>query len=130
IRHTDNEDAMAVWAGEDGSAALVVCDGVTTATRSAEASLGAAEAALQTLTSTSGSAAERIVAATDAAAEAVAQVGRDFPDSAPSCTYVAVVVEDGLATYGSVGDSRGYWIPDEGEPRRLTTDDSMAEEQI
>lgn len=130
IRHADNEDAMAVWAGEDGRVALVVCDGVTTATRSAEASLAAAEAALHVLTEGTDAPAERLVRATDAAAEAVAQVGRDFPDSAPSCTFVAVVVEDGAATFGSVGDSRGYWFPDDGEPQRLTTDDSMAEEQV
>ncbi|GGK68222.1 PP2C family protein-serine/threonine phosphatase [Ornithinimicrobium pekingense] len=130
IRHADNEDAMAVWDGGEGRVALVVCDGVTTATRSAEASLAAAEAALQVLTGATDAPAERLVRATDAAAEAVAQVGRDFPDSAPSCTFVSVVVEDGLATFGSVGDSRGYWVPDEGTPQRLTTDDSLAEEQV
>lgn len=130
IRHADNEDAMAVWTDAQGRAALVVCDGVTTATRSAEASLAAAEAAQQILATSTEAPAERLVAATDAAAEAVAQVGRDFPESAPSCTFVAVVVEGAVATYASVGDSRGYWIPDEGEPLRMTTDDSMAEEQV
>jgi serine/threonine protein phosphatase PrpC len=29
-----------------------------------------------------------------------------------------------------VGDSRAYWLPDEGAPRLLTTDDSFAAEQI
>ena len=130
IRHEDNEDAMAVWADGTGRAALVVCDGVTTATRSAEASMAAADAALEVLVDDALAPAERIVAATDAAAEAVEQVGRDFPESAPSCTYVAALVQDGTATVGSVGDSRAYWLPDSGEPRRLTTDDSMAEEQV
>ncbi|MGC5583486.1 PP2C family protein-serine/threonine phosphatase [Ornithinimicrobium sp. W1665] len=130
LRHEDNEDAMAVWADGRGRAALVVCDGVTTATRSAEASLAAADAALAVLVDGSLEPDERIVAATDAAAEAVEQVGRDFPDSAPSCTYVAALVQDGTATVGSVGDSRAYWLPDAGEPLRLTTDDSMAEEQV
>ena len=148
IRHEDNEDAMAVWAaeGEALQAALVVCDGVTTATRSAEASLAAAYAAVEVLTpddpatssdaatssdsATSADPAERLARAADAAAEAVEEVGREFPDSAPSCTLVMAVVEDGLATVGNVGDSRAYWIPDEGEPARLTRDDSMAEEQV
>lgn len=130
IRHEDNEDAMAVWADGTGRAALVVCDGVTTATRSAEASMAAADAALEVLVHDALAPAERIVAATDAAAEAVEQVGRDFPESAPSCTYVAALFRDGSATVGSVGDSRAYWLPDSGEPVRLTTDDSMAEEQV
>ena len=132
IRHEDNEDAMAVWGDPDdpGRAVLVVCDGVTTATRSAEASLAAAEAALAALTGADEPVQERLVLATDAAAAAVRQVGEEFPDSAPSCTLVAAVVEEGTATLASVGDSRGYWLPDEGEPARLTTDDSMAEEQV
>ncbi|AXH95704.1 PP2C family protein-serine/threonine phosphatase [Ornithinimicrobium avium] len=130
VRHTDNEDAMAVWADEEGRVALVVCDGVSTAARSAEASLAAADAAVQVLSSSTDAPPERLVTATSAAAAAVDQVGLDFPDSAPSCTFVAAVVEDGTATVGSVGDSRGYWLPDQGEAHRLTTDDSMAEEQV
>lgn len=130
IRHADNEDAMALWADGTGRAAMVVCDGVTTASRSAEASLAAAEAAVGVLSTSTDAPAERLTRATEAAGAAVDQVGRDFPDSAPSCTFVAVVVEDGTATFGSVGDSRGYWVPDEGEAHRLTTDDSMAEEQV
>ena len=31
---------------------------------------------------------------------------------------------------GWVGDSRAYWLPDDGESRLLTTDDSWAAEQI
>ena len=134
IRHDDNEDAMAVWAGTgpDGShrAALVACDGVTTATRSAEASLAAAYAALEALTTSEETPEQRLGRAADAAAAAVEEVGMEFPGSAPSCTLVMALVEDGVATVGNVGDSRAYWIPDEGEPRRLTRDDSMAEEQV
>ena len=132
VRHTDNEDAMALWgdAADPTRAALVVCDGVTTATRSAEASLAAAQAALAALTGADDPVLERMAVATDAAAAAVRQVAEDFPDSAPSCTFVAAVVADGVATVGSVGDSRGYWMPDDGEPVQLSTDDSMAQEQV
>ncbi|SOC52131.1 PP2C family protein-serine/threonine phosphatase [Ornithinimicrobium cerasi] len=134
IRHTANEDAMAVWAEEDADggvrAALVVCDGVSSAARSAEASLAAAYAALEVLTSSDAGPDERLVLATDAAARAVAEVGEEFPDAAPSCTYVAAVVEGGTASVGSVGDSRAYWLPETSEPRRLTRDDSVAEEQV
>jgi serine/threonine protein phosphatase PrpC len=134
IRHTANEDAMAVWA-EGGTdvdlrAALVVCDGVSSAARSAEASLAAAYAALEILTTSDAPADERLSTATDAAATAVSMVGEQFPDAAPSCTYVAAVVEGGTATVGNVGDSRAYWLPVSGEPRRLTRDDSVAEEQV
>ena len=35
-----------------------------------------------------------------------------------------------LLVVGWVGDSRAYWLPDVGEPRLLTVDDSFAAEQI
>ncbi|MDO5740157.1 MAG: serine/threonine-protein phosphatase [Ornithinimicrobium sp.] len=132
LRHTDNEDAMAVWAQEDDPTrvALVVCDGVTTATRSAEASLAAAFAAIEVLSTSDDEPTSRLSTATAAAARAVEQVGEEFPDSAPSCTYVAAVIEDGTATVGTIGDSRAYWMPDEGGPVLLTRDDSLAQEQI
>lgn len=149
IRHTDNEDAMAVSA--DGArAALVVCDGVSTAPRSSEASLAAARAALavlETATSTGlkvpgareAALEARLGAATDAADEAVRRVAEEITEAdhhervrstSPSCTFVAGVIEDDLLVVGSVGDSRAYWFPDEGEPLLLTTDDSLAQEQV
>ncbi|WP_130012219.1 PP2C family protein-serine/threonine phosphatase [Serinicoccus sediminis] len=130
-RHRDNEDAMALWADDDepGRAVLVVCDGVSSAPRSAEASLAAAEAAREQLRGT-GDATERHERAARAAADAVAEVAADHPRDSPSCTYVSAVVEGGRASIASIGDSRAYWLPDQGEPQRLTSDDSMAEEQV
>ncbi|WP_226343808.1 PP2C family protein-serine/threonine phosphatase [Agilicoccus flavus] len=153
IRHESNEDALAVAADETGrSATIVVCDGVSTAARSALASASAAQAALEVLRSSTsrgvavvpsavaGALGARLDAAADAAAAAVAAVTREMdehPDgeddlypSNPSCTFVAAVVDGDVALVGSVGDSRAYWLPDAGEPRRLTTDDSWAEEQV
>ena len=46
----------------------------------------------------------------------------------PSCTLVCALCRDGEIVIGSVGDSRAYWI-DSGGVRRLTVDDSWAEEQ-
>jgi serine/threonine protein phosphatase PrpC len=43
---------------------------------------------------------------------------------------VAAVLEDGEVVAGVVGDSRAYWLPDDGEPALLTVDDSWAAEQI
>ncbi len=150
LKHAGNEDAMAV-AATGGRAQIVVCDGVSTAARSAEASTAAADAALAVL---SGSRAHgvggakaalaaaigaRIDAAADAAADAVQQVtdalrqelgNNPMIGSLPSCTFVAAAVEDDLAVVGSVGDSRGYWLPDDAEPMRLTTDDSWAEFRV
>ncbi|KUG53598.1 hypothetical protein AVL62_02105 [Serinicoccus chungangensis] len=130
-RHRDNEDAMALWADDDqpGRAVLVVCDGVSSAPRSAEASLAAAEAALEQLRG-SGDPEQRHDRAARAAADAVAEVAGENHRDAPSCTYVSAVVEDGRASIASIGDSRAYWLPDDGEPQRLTSDDSMAEEQV
>lgn len=144
VRHHRNEDAMAVAADErpGSSAVLVVCDGVSTSEDSDVASLAAARAARAVLV---GSRAQglgtdsalaavigaRLDAAADAASEAVARAtSPDHGDSPPSCTFVAAVVERDRIVAGVVGDSRAYWLPDAGEPRLLTVDDSWAAEQI
>ncbi|WP_151524197.1 PP2C family protein-serine/threonine phosphatase [Serinicoccus kebangsaanensis] len=130
-RHRDNEDAMALWAdnGQPGRVVLVVCDGVSSAPRSAEASEAAANAAVAALTG-EGPPQDRHVAGAAAAAAAVEEVAAQVAGSAPSCTYVSAIVQDGRVTVGSIGDSRAYWLPDAGDPARLSTDDSMAEEQV
>ncbi|MFK5583891.1 PP2C family protein-serine/threonine phosphatase [Serinicoccus sp. LYQ131] len=132
VRHTENQDSLAVLAdmGSPGEAALVVCDGVSSAPRSGEASLAAAAAAVRELADRSTPARDRLARAAAAGSAAVSEVGRQVPDGAPSCTFVAGVLEEGVLTVGSVGDSRAYWFPDEGPGVLLTTDDSMAEEQI
>lgn len=131
-RHTQNQDAMAVRASDDepGRAILVVCDGVSSAERAAEASQAAAEAAVEILSRPGAPATTRLVQAADAAVDAIEEVAHEFPGTAPSCTFVAGIVDAGTLTVGSVGDSRAYWLPDDGEPVRLTSDDSMAEEQV
>ena len=157
VRHAANEDAVALHAepsaGGGMRAGMVVCDGVSTAPRSAHASLAAARAAVGVLSASRarglgvrealiGALAQRLEAAADAANEAVVAVGElpPGPDEAPpldgyegggpSCTFVAAAVEDGLAVIGNVGDSRAYWFPDEGQPLLLTVDDSWAAEAI
>jgi serine/threonine protein phosphatase PrpC len=148
IRHTRNEDAMALAAdSEPGSrAVLVVCDGVSNSIDSDVASLAAARAARDVLGSSRsrgmgttsalvGAVIARLEAATDAASEAVLQATRTTKIQATSgnpgsCTFVAAVVEQDLLVVGSVGDSRAYWLPDEGTAIALTVDDSFAQEQI
>jgi serine/threonine protein phosphatase PrpC len=143
IRHSRNEDAMAIAASpEPGSRALlVVCDGVSSSLDSDVASLAAARAACQVLTaghaqglgtesSHSAAIASRLKAAADAANDAVLEsTSPDSPNPA-SCTFVAAVLEDGLLVAGTVGDSRAYWFPDNAEAVPLTVDDSWAAELI
>ena len=143
IRHTRNEDAVAVDAGaEPGShAVLVVCDGVSSSTDSDVASLAAARVAREVLAFSSpqamGTAATRVaasaralVAAADAANQAVIAHTTSGPGNPASCTFVAAVVDGPLLVVGWVGDSRAYWLPDVGDALLLTVDDSFAAEQI
>jgi serine/threonine protein phosphatase PrpC len=69
--------------------------------------------------------------AEEAAQAAVLAVPPDHqPDlSAPSCTFVSAVVDEGRITVGWVGDSRAYWLGADGA-RQLTEDDSWATEQV
>ena len=157
IRHHRNEDAVALAAETGGGfAALVVCDGVSSARDSDVASLAAARAARDVLTSGIGErpslagrisgwterltqAAAAANAAAIAAGEAAAATGdatRDLPPnrfgwiSPPSCTFVAAVVDGPVIVAGAVGDSRAYWLPDDGPAEQLTVDDSWAAEQV
>jgi len=156
--HARNEDAVAVAADpEPGSrAVLVVCDGVSSSVDSDLASLAAARAARDVLTSSRprgmgaglslvAAVVARLGAAADAASEAVLEVTRnatydaaagqaavDAPalPSPASCTFVAAVVDHDLLVVGSVGDSRAYWLPDVGTATALTLDDSFSQLQI
>jgi serine/threonine protein phosphatase PrpC len=148
-RHRRNEDALALAAeAASGSfAAIVVCDGVSNTTDSHIASLAAARAAREVLStplphgvgtrSSFVAAAERrlsdAVAAADDAVESVTRSAGDAAaDSPPSCTFVAALVADGTAVIGNVGDSRAYWLPDttSSPAVQLTEDDSFAAEQM
>jgi len=53
------------------------------------------------------------------------------PD-APSCTLVAAAVDTATATItvGWVGDSRAYWLAENGDARLLTADHSWAAEMV
>jgi serine/threonine protein phosphatase PrpC len=134
VRHSRNEDAVAVAAAaEPGSfAALVVCDGVSSAPDSDRASLAAARAARDVLASSEEPAQQALLAAGAAAHEAASEVARGVAGrgNPPSTTFVAAVVGGRDLTIGWVGDSRAYWLPDAGEGVQLTVDDSWAAEAI
>ncbi|MEP6797119.1 MAG: protein phosphatase 2C domain-containing protein, partial [Lapillicoccus sp.] len=145
-RHRRNEDAMALHAEAAplSFAVLVVCDGVSNSTDSHIASLAASRAArdvldepaargMGTRTAVVASIEVQLDRAVQAARAAVVATTADREvENPPSCTFVAAVVDHGVAVVGSVGDSRAYWLPDaEDEPAtQLSQDDSWAAEQI
>lgn len=47
--------------------------------------------------------------------------------NAAACTFVGAVIGQDRVTVANVGDSRGYWIGDDGTAHQLTVDDSMAQ---
>jgi serine/threonine protein phosphatase PrpC len=145
VRHARNEDAMANTAlPEPGTfAALVVCDGVTTAAASDVASLAAVRAARDVLSA--GSVVRpsapsavvkhwtaRLALATTAANDAAAAIAStvDPKLEPPSCTFVAAVIDGPIVVCGWVGDSRAYWLPDDHPGTQLSIDDSWATDQI
>lgn len=143
VRKSRNEDAMALLAGEKpGSrAVLVVLDGVSNLVDSDVASLAGARAAREVLRTPlpagMGTPQSRDAAVakvfTDAAAAAntaiIAVTDPDEPNPA-SATFTVAVLEGNRISHANIGDSRCYWLPDEGEPVQLTVDDSVAQTQI
>jgi serine/threonine protein phosphatase PrpC len=148
LRHHRNEDAfhIAVVPTDVGQVAVaIVCDGVSSAPRPDEASLTAVRTGMKLL-------AEGVQRGDDpgeASLTAVAAGARALTDllgadGAPATTYVSAVVTKEQITLCWLGDSRAYWLaaagltpsgPDEtiditGGSRRITRDDSLAEEIV
>jgi serine/threonine protein phosphatase PrpC len=144
IRHHRNEDAMALATAEldSGPAAVaVVCDGVSSSRRPDEASLAAAQAAVQVLLAGLRTGEEETATsqhAISAAQEAVAALtagddgGEPSVQDPPSATFVSAVMTGAAVTLCWLGDSRAYWLGDTPGPaaKRLTTDDSLAGEMV
>lgn len=143
IRHSRNEDALALAAGAVPSShgVMVVCDGVSTAASSDAAALAAARAARAVLDDVHAvfgeDASARLVRAVEAAntaAGGVQSTGEGEPEyarhDAAACTFVAATITQGEILVANVGDSRAYWLGDDGSARLLTTDDSVAQVQI
>ena len=135
-RKARNEDAMAL-ATSGPTAVLVVCDGVSNVPDSDVASLTASRAARDVLVtgqagSTVGTWSALLVTAAAAADQAIADAVGDTTDRAepPSCTFVAAVVDGPTVVAGWLGDSRVYWLPDEGAALQVSVDDSAANEMI
>jgi serine/threonine protein phosphatase PrpC len=155
LRHRQNEDAMelAVVPAADGPVLVaVVCDGVSTSIRPAEASLAAAQAAAEVLRAAAQDGTDLTEASSAAVRSAEAAVASlaQSPGGVGSATFVSAVITSTAATLCWLGDSRAYWLgapvtpaaestaaesPAPGSPaaetaHRLTRDDSLAEEMV
>jgi len=146
LRHSRNEDAGAVAEGAGGSVIAVVADGVSTSQDPQAASAAATAAAVRVLVDVPGVPTDdELAAAVTAASTAVAAatdprlLGQDgLPRagaSVPACTLVAVHLSGRhmgrqQASVLNVGDSRAYWLPDDGPARLLSVEDSWAADAI
>jgi serine/threonine protein phosphatase PrpC len=133
--HRRNEDAFHLEVLDSGDVAVVVCDGISSASAGDAAARRAAEVAGRALTDAiEGGAADgsavvaNAIKAARGSVQDVAWTTRVDRD-APSCTLVSALCRGREIVIGSVGDSRAYWI-DECGSRQLTIDDSWAEEQV
>ena len=132
LRHHQNEDAMALGSEQTLGGLVVVavvCDGVSSSRRGAEASYVAAQAALPILLEavrTGGGLAEASRAAVVAGRKSVAGLGE--PENERSATtFLSVVATPTDVTLCWLGDSRAYWLAQaEAESVQLTRDDSVA----
>jgi serine/threonine protein phosphatase PrpC len=134
LRRDVNADAMAL--GRAGAWTVgVVCDGVSLSFRAERAARMAAEVGVDSLVRQLGSGVLPEVALAGAAVRAhhaVAALAGTAPpargdaleDVAPACTFLAGVAGPEGVWSASVGDSRAYWLPDEGPGMRLTEDDT------
>jgi serine/threonine protein phosphatase PrpC len=137
LRHTRNEDAMALAGTRDGVAA-VVCDGVSSSSRPEDASRIASDTGVASLAEsrTAGEDAESATRtamhrALDAVAGLVGTGETTQPaGEPPSCTYVSALTHGRSVTVGWVGDSRAYWLAADGGGSRLTEDDSWAGQMV
>ncbi len=140
-RHRFNEDAFSL-VSRGGRHAVVVCDGVSTTSNPRGASSAAAGAAMKAIDPAlddppwdDDHGMEGLLSrAIDQGCRAVARVlPAEDPEylDLPSTTIVAAIVDGDRAAVASVGDSRAYWLAaGEGPSRRLTVDDSWAEDAI
>ncbi|MES6314801.1 PP2C family serine/threonine-protein phosphatase [Cutibacterium acnes] len=135
LRHETNQDAAAL--GIDGSGhhiVLVVADGVSSTEGAEECARVASYTARDYLAATMDQGLpindddtvtlfERTF---QKAHEAV--VSKSGPIGA--CTLAAAVATHDRIVVGNIGDTRTYWFPDDGDPIRLSIDDSMAQAQM
>jgi len=135
-----NQDAIAMAAGlgADKRPVAVTCvsDGVSTSAQSENASVLAAETACSYLADQLREPrahidfAKALPRAFHQANDEVSAAAGTAQAGTWACTLVVAVVWHGMLFVGNIGDSRSYWVPDDGTPLALSTDDSMAQAKI
>ena len=133
-RHDRNEDAYCGRGRRLERAAMVVCDGVSMTVDPDRAAAAAAGAAIEILTTGLAATKDWPTLAAEAVAgaqDAVSRVPGDQPPESPaSTTIVLALVEPGQIVVANVGDSRAYWVGEDGKGVLLTVDDSWVREAI
>jgi PPM family protein phosphatase len=133
--HTRNEDSFQLEVSAERNVAVVVCDGISSASAGNVAARDAARAAgavlAQAVADPARDAETAILEAIQAANDAVVHVEWTTRTRRvdPSCTLVCALCRGPEVLIGWVGDSRAYWF-DADESLQLTVDDSFAEEGI
>jgi PPM family protein phosphatase len=122
VRHERNEDRVALRVADERFV-IVVCDGVSSSNEAQTAASAAVEAIADALEH------EDMKDAIGRAARRVAELARGASEDAPSTTAVAALVRDRAAVIGWVGDTRAYWVDQDGA-RQLTTDHSWMNDAL
>ena len=135
LRHETNQDAAAL--GIDGSGhhiVLVVADGVSSTEGAEECARVASHTARDYLTATMDQGLPINDDDTVTLFERTFQKAHEavVSGSGPigACTLAAAVATPDRIVVGNIGDTRTYWFPDDGDPIRLSIDDSMAQAQM
>jgi serine/threonine protein phosphatase PrpC len=126
LHRSQNDDYYAIEA-VNGRLLAVVCDGVASTDDAGPAAATAARAALDRLTTGAPGATDWSALAHEAVARAQdAVVPAAGPAAAAdgSTTLTLALVQPGEIVVANVGDSRAYWIGDDGRNLLLSVDDS------
>lgn len=132
-RHKSNQDAFCIAVRDDPTRAalIAVADGVSSASGSEIASLVAAETVVSSLLEKLSSGVPENVAFVQSFVEANRAVLAARTQEEPSAsTLITAQIAGGTISIASVGDSRAYWVGDDGSCLLLSTDDSMAQARI
>ena len=135
LRHETNQDAAAL--GIDGSGhniVIVVADGVYSTEGAEECARVASHTARDYLTATMDQGLPINDDDTVTLFERTFQKTHEavVSGSGPigACTLAVAVATHDRIVVGNIGDTRTYWFPDDGDPVRLSIDDSMAQAQM
>src|SRR5579859_5500913 len=128
-----DQDAVSAARLADGTALLVVADGVSNSNAAAAASAAAVAAVGAEMARADGvepaAALRRAIAAAQAAVLAVPVPEPDPAKDAPESTIAAALIRAGRAVIGWIGDSRAYLVSGD-TARLLTRDDSWLAETV